>query len=132
MKKKIEKTMFLLTIVMTLFFTFDIVYATDCDGLLTQDAYDFIMEILGYIRIGVPILLIVLCSTDLVSVVTSQDDKAVKVATSRIVKRFIAAAAFFLVPFLISFVLSIDAIKNSLNLVDDPLCGIDTNIDASE
>jgi len=72
----------------------------------------------------VPILLVILCSTDLVAIVTSQDDNAVKKSVGRIVKRFIAGAAFFFVPLLIKIVLGIDAVKTNLNLVDDPTCGI--------
>ncbi len=100
------------------------VHAARCDALLTQEAADFISEIVGYIRIGVPILLIVMCSTDLVTVVLSGEQDAIKKALSRIVKRFIAAVAVFFVPTIIMFILSIDAVKDSLNLVDDPTCGI--------
>lgn len=123
MKKSVLKKLFL-TLIMVSFVCFDTVFADDCTGLLTQEAADLIAEVIGYIRIGVPILLIVLCASDLITVVTSQEDSAVKKAGSRIVKRFIAAAAFFFVPLIIQVILGIDAIKNSLNLVDDPTCGI--------
>ena len=120
---KLNKKNILLAVIILL--SFNNVYAESCNGLLTQEAAELIVEIINIIRIGVPILLIILCSTDLVSIVTGQDEKIVKVATGRIIKRFIAAAAFFFVPLIVSFVLEIDAVKNSLNLVDDPLCGID-------
>lgn len=95
-----------------------------CSGLLTQDAADLIKEVIGYIRIAVPILLIILCASDFVTVVISQEDDAMKKASGRIVKRFIAAAAFFFVPLIVELILGIDAIQNSLNLVDDPTCGV--------
>lgn len=123
MKKSSINKMFL-TLIVGLFLSINIVFADDCSGLLTVEAADLIKEIVGYFRIGVPILLIILCSSDFVSVVTSQDDNAMKKAGSRIIKRFIAAAAFFFVPVIIEFILGIDAIKNSLNLVDDPTCGV--------
>lgn len=123
MKKNVVKKV-ILTLVVAMICSFSLTYADDCSGLLTVEAAELISEVIGYIRIGVPILLIILCATDLITVVTSQEDNAVKKAGGRIVKRFIAAAAFFFVPLIVEVVLSIDAIKNSLNLVDDPTCGI--------
>ena len=123
MKKSVLNKFFILLVLVSILCV-DTVFAADCTGLLTQGAADLIAEVVGYIRIGVPILLIILCASDLITVVTSQEDNAVKKAGSRIVKRFIAAAAFFFVPLIIEVILSIDAIKNSLNLVDDPTCGI--------
>ena len=106
-----------------------IVKAETCDGLLTYEAALLLNEIINYVRIGVPVLLIVLCAIDFFGVVTSGEDDAMKKATSKVVKRFIAAAAFFFVPLLIKFVLGLDAVKNSLKLVDDPTCGIGTLTD---
>lgn len=123
MKKSLVKKIILLLIVST-FFSINFVEAASCDALLTAEAAELISDVMTMITIAIPILLVVLCSADLVGIVTSQDDGAVKKATSRIVKRFIAAAAFFFVPLLINLVLGIDAVKDSLNLVDDPTCGI--------
>lgn len=113
-----------LNLIMGLMLSINIVHAADCDAIFTPEAYDFIRELLGYVTILVPILLIVLCSTDLVAIVVSQDDSVSKKAGGRIVKRFIAAAAFFFVPLLVRFVLGLEPVKNSLNLVDDPTCGV--------
>ena len=52
------------------------------------------------------------------------DENAMKIATSRVFKRFIAAALVFFVPLIINIILSIDAVNNALNLVDDPTCGV--------
>ena len=104
--------------------SFRVVHAEGCDAIFTYEAASFINDIITIVRIAVPILLIVLCSSDFVSIVTGQDEKVTKTAISRLIKRFIAAAAFFFVPFLIQLVLGIDAVKDSLNLVDDPTCGI--------
>ena len=123
MKLKLVKKVFFLLIISTIL-SINVVDAASCEALLTAEAAKFISEIMTIITIAIPILLIVLCSADLVSIVTSQDDGAVKKATSRIVKRFIAAAAFFFVPLLINLVLGIYAVKDSINLVDDPTCGI--------
>lgn len=117
-----KKILFSLIIVM--FLSINVVYAENCNALLTQEAADFLVEIITIIRYAVPVLLIILCTTDLVTVVVSQDDNAMKKSISRIVKRFIAAVAIFFVPWIIQLILGMDAIKDSLNLVDDPTCGI--------
>ena len=108
--------------------SFSVVEAAGCDALLTRDAAEFIADIVTIARIAVPILLIVLCSSDFVAIVTGQDEKVTKTSISRIVKRFIAAAAFFFVPLIIQLILGIDAVNNALNLVDDPSCGIDGDL----
>ena len=123
MVKKSIKKIFLILII-GLIFSIDTVSAANCDGIFTQEAYDLIREVLGYVTIAVPILLIILCATDLTTIVIAQDDSAAKKAGARIVKRFIAASAFFFVPLIVRFLLGLDSIKDSLNLVDDPLCGI--------
>ncbi len=130
MKKGMIKKV-LLVLIVTIFLNCSIVNAANCNALLTQDAADLIKDIVNLVRIMVPILLIILCSTDFVSVVISQDDNAIKKATGRIVKRFIAAAAIFFVPLIVEVLLSLDPIKNSLNLVDDPTCGV-TNTNSDE
>ncbi len=121
-KNSIKKIV--LSLVIGLFLSYNVVFAADCNAIFTQDAYDLIREFLGYVTIIVPVLLIVLCSGDLMSIVTSQDESISKKAGGRIVKRFIAAAAFFFVPLLVRFVLGLEPVKDSLNLVDDPTCGI--------
>ena len=111
------------------FMSFSVVGADGCDALLTRDAAEFIGDIVMIARIAVPILLVVLCSSDFVAIVTGQDEKVTKISISRIVKRFIAAAAFFFVPLIIQLILGIDAVNNALNLVDDPSCGIGGDLD---
>ncbi len=114
----------ILIIFILLFCIVPVVYAEKCDALLTHDAAEFIKEIITYIRIGVPILLIILSVVDFVSVIGSQDDNAMKKAISNVTKRFIAAALIFFVPLIIGLILGIDAVKNALNLVDDPTCEV--------
>ena len=120
------KKIFLLVVFLL---SFSVVQADGCDALLTREAAQFIKDIVTIVRIAVPILLIVLCSSDFVSIVTGQDEKVTKTAISRIIKRFICAAAFFFVPLILQLILGIDAVNNALNLVDDPTCGIDGDLD---
>lgn len=101
------------------------VFATgNCDGILTVEAMEFIEEIIGYVRIFVPILLIILGAVDFGSAVLSQDQDSLKKSGSKFVKRCIAAVAIFFVPTLIRLLLSLPGIKDNIILVDDPTCGL--------
>lgn len=75
------------------------------------------------IQIGIPMLLIVLGSIDLGKAVIASDDKEVKQATSRLVKRCIYAVAIF---FLVTIV------QLLLNLVGDMQNDETGNIDPTE
>ena len=61
------------------------------------------------IQIGIPIILIVMGSIDLGKAVLSSDDKEIKNATSRLVKRAIAAVAVFFVVTLVTVVMNMVA-----------------------
>jgi len=47
-----------------------------------------------------------------------------KKAGTKFVKRCIAAALIFFIPFIINLVFSLPGIKESINIVDDPMCGL--------
>lgn len=59
------------------------------------------------IQIGIPILLIVMGSIDLGKAVMSSDDKEIKGATGKLIKRCIAAVAVFFVTTLVSFLMGL-------------------------
>lgn len=67
-----------------------------------------IWQIVGYIvlilKIGIPIILIVLGMVDLGKAVISSDDKAISKAVGTLTKRFIAAVIIFFVPSIVSAV----------------------------
>ena len=71
--------------------------ATDpCNGLLP--VVQFIRRgIFPIIQIGIPIILIIMGSIDLGKAVMSSDDKEIKGATSKLIKRVIMAVAIFFV-----------------------------------
>lgn len=98
--------------------------ADDCNGILTVEAMEFIEEIIGYIRIFVPILLIILGAVDFGSAVLSQDQDALKKSGSKFAKRCIAAVAIFFVPTIIKLLLGLPGIKDNIIIVDDPTCGL--------
>lgn len=69
------------------------------------------------IQIGIPILLIIMGSIDLGRAVLSSDDKEIKSATSRLVKRAIAAIAVFFVATLVSLIMGMfDSTEDNDNL----------------
>lgn len=59
------------------------------------------------LQIGVPILLLIFGSIDLGKAVMSSDEKQIKEATSKLMKRAIAAVVFFLIPTLVTFIMNI-------------------------
>ena len=65
------------------------------------------LGVLPIIQIGIPILLIVMGSIDLGKAVLSSDDKEIKAATGRLIKRAIAAIAVFFVATLVSLVMNL-------------------------
>lgn len=75
-----------------------------CEGLLP--VVQFIKRgIFPIIQIGIPILLIVMGSIDLGKAVMSSDDKEIKGATSKLIKRAIAAVAVFFVVTIVSLLM---------------------------
>ena len=59
------------------------------------------------VQIGIPILLIVFGTIDLGKAVISSDDKEVKQAQSRLIKRCIYAVAIFFITTLVSIIMSL-------------------------
>lgn len=75
-----------------------------CEGLLP--IVQFVKRgIFPIIQIGVPILLIVMGSIDLGKAVMSSDDKEIKGATGKLIKRAIAAVAVFFVVTVVSLLM---------------------------
>ena len=81
--------------------------ATDpCNGLLP--VVQFIRKgVFPIIQIGIPILLIIMGSIDLGKAVMSSDDKEIKGATSKLIKRVIMAVAVFFVVTIVTLVMNL-------------------------
>ena len=94
----------------------------NCDGIFTEEGLEMIRDILGWIRIIAPTLLILLVAVDFSSAVISQDNDAMQKATKKIVPRAIATVLLFFVPTIIRAILGIDGIRDSIVIPDDPLC----------
>lgn len=116
----------LLTIIVfcSMFFIMEPVFATGCDGLLTPGAYELLQGALDVIRIIVPILLILLGSIDLGTAVVSDDKDSLKKASSKLIKRCIAAVAIFFIPLIVNVLIDMVESSAGITIVDDPMCGI--------
>jgi len=77
-----------------------------CEGMLGEELLDEISNILTWIRIAVPIIVILLGSVDFAKAVLSDDQQELKKSTGRFVKRCIIAVAIFFIPSLIMYILS--------------------------
>ena len=69
----------------------------------------FLKSILTIIQFAIPILLIIMGTVDLGKAVMSSDDKEIKGATSKLVKRAIAAVAVFFVPLIVNLLIGMVA-----------------------
>lgn len=77
-----------------------------CNGLLP--IVQFIRNgVFPIIQIGIPILLIIMGSIDLGKAVMSSDDKEIKGATSKLIKRVLMAVAIFFVVTLVTIVMNL-------------------------
>ncbi len=64
----------------------------------THDIWQFVGVFVTIFKIVIPILLIIFGSIDLGKAVVASDDKAIKGATTTLVKRLIAAIVIFFIP----------------------------------
>lgn len=76
-----------------------------CDDI--QPIINFVKAIFNLIQIVIPIGLIIMGSIDLGKAVLSSDDKEIKQATSKLVKRAIAAVAIFFLVLLVKLVMNL-------------------------
>lgn len=82
-----------------------------------EPIFEFIKEgVYPIIQIGIPILLIVMGSIDLGKAVLSSDDKEIKGATGKLIKRCIAAIAIFFVTTIVSLIMGLFAKTDSDNI----------------
>ena len=62
--------------------------------------------VLMIIQFGIPMILIIMGSIDLGKAVLASDDKEIKGATSKLIKRAIAAVAVFFVPLIVNLLIN--------------------------
>ena len=81
--------------------------ADNCGGL--EPIAKVIYAVIRLFWLGIPIALIVYGTIDLGKAVIASDEKEVKAAQSRLIKRFIYAALVFFVPVLVTVVMNLVA-----------------------
>ncbi len=89
-------------------------------GSLGSRTIDWIFKIIRIVRYAVPALLVILSILDYIKAIASDSDDEVKKTNGKVVKRMIAAALVFLVPFLLEFILNLFEIPG-LNS-NNPFC----------
>lgn len=80
------------------------------DDICSKDManiWQFVGYVLYVFKIAIPLLLIIFGMIDLGKAVIASDDKEIKNATTKLVKRAIAAVVIFFIPYLVSFIFSI-------------------------
>jgi len=90
-----------------------------CEGIFGEELLGIIQEVLNYIQIAAPILLIVFGVVDFGQAILSDDQNALKKATSKFTKRAIACIAIFFAPLIVNLLLNLIE-----GMTTDPTCGI--------
>lgn len=80
-------------------------YIKQC-GCMPASLTDLTSRIYMLIKIAAPALLLIVGGFDLVKAMSAQDDSAIKKAQQKLVKKFVAAAAVFLILTLVQFLVS--------------------------
>lgn len=87
----------------------DVEYGTgeelDCNEIFDDEVMSFLKTVFTWIRIAIPILLIILGMIDFSQVIISQDPDAMKKCTSKFTKRCIVAIIIFFLPTIIMLIL---------------------------
>lgn len=86
-------------------------FNTNCD-ILGEDLTSVLHDIYLAIQIATPILVILLCSVDIVRATAGQNEKDMQHAISNSIKRVIVGVAIFFVPVLIDAVMLLIGIAN--------------------
>ena len=81
----------------------------------------FLQKIFKYIKIIIPVLIVVLSIADFIKVIGTGKDDDMKKAINRFVKRIIIAIAFVLIPFLISLIINISGVTSEYSGINDGL-----------
>lgn len=91
----------------------DFIQLLDCPETLVPIFKFLKFGIYPIIQIGIPIILIIMGSIDLGKAVLSSDDKEIKGATGKLIKRAIAAVAVFFVATIVSLLMGMFSSSNS-------------------
>lgn len=102
MKKKLVK---ILCVIYLCFFAFEtLVIADNLEGNCTtiEDILIDLQNIFDFIKIIIPLIIIGLSSIDFIKAISQKDDKDIKKAFVRLMKRLIYAVIFFFLPVILN------------------------------
>lgn len=74
----------------------------NCEGIFSRDLIDFFVDILGYVKVFVPILIVLLGSIDLLRNVFAGNDDEIKKGWNRLVKRIVFGALIYVLIYFVS------------------------------
>ncbi len=94
-----------------------------CDGVLGNPSDEnsvawLLQQILNFIKVVGPLLVVVLSSIDFAKVIVKSDDEAMAKAQKKLGMRLILAASLFFIPTLVQVLLDV------FGFISDPTCGI--------
>lgn len=76
-------------------------------SIIGEETLAILREVYGIVQIGIPILVTVLCIIDFVRAIAAQDEKDMKAAQAKAVKRIIIGLAAFFIPLLLDVILKL-------------------------
>lgn len=79
----------------------------ECEILIGEDVVEELNNVMFYIRLSVPILLLVFGALDFGTAVLSADDSGMKKAQGKFIKRLIIGIAIFFVPTIVNLIINI-------------------------
>lgn len=77
-----------------------------------------LQQILNFIKILGPILVVILSSVDFIQVIVKSDDESMGKAQKKLIKRLVLAALLFVIPSLVQTILEV------FGITGDPTCGL--------
>ena len=94
----------------------------DCSSLDNDEDDDSVIwlldKLLDYVKIGGPLIVVVLSSIDFAQVITTGDDDKLAKAKKKLFTRLILAASLFFLPLFVELILSV------FGITGNPTCGI--------
>ncbi|MBQ9853638.1 MAG: hypothetical protein IJO57_01225 [Bacilli bacterium] len=84
----------------------------DCDG----ETMKYIREVFTWVKIAIPIILILTGSMDFIKAIVASDDQKMKKAQKDFITRLIVGAVIFFVPSILELLLSMIGIDNACTI----------------
>lgn len=106
-KKINKKVIFIFLILIALFIFSPSVYADSLDCEAWGDVRQDFQNIFDFCKIVIPLLIIGFSAYDFIKAITNKDDKGVKKAFTKLMKRLVYAVIFYFLPVILNFVLEL-------------------------